>query len=352
MEKAAQKAQEMAIHPHFLKLGQQVSVLGGAGAGENNWTLAEAVEEYLRHQKRQNLRPRTIRCNRVKLGHFLAFATKRGLRLAKDVRREDIFAFKEQVFAQRGPRGKRLSTFYQRDMLDLTRRLFSRLVREEILSKNPTVGLILPKAIERISPNYLSLEDLRGFVSVIDLHTIYGFYDRTVFELAYSTGIRINELLNLKLEDLRLDDHMLDIREGKGGVDRVVILTPAAEAFVTFYLERVRPVLLRQNESSFLFPSSSGRCQIDKYFHKKIREYALLAGIPKKLSFHLFRRSTATHLLAAGMDIHLIQKLLGHRKLKTTGKYLEASTADLRHVILKFHPREKKNGGTATEAPP
>ena len=161
-------------------------------------------------------------------------------------------------------------------------------------------------------------------------------------ELLYSTGMRVGELLRLQLKDINMEDYLVNIIDGKGKKDRVVILTEIAKRYLEVYVKHVRPRLLNMGvESEYLFPLRDGRQYVPSLMVNRFRRYKELAEIKHQVSFHTFRRSFATHLLQEGVDIRHIQQLMGHSSLRATIEYINITIKDLYGVLVKCHPREK-----------
>ena len=168
--------------------------------------------------------------------------------------------------------------------------------------------------------------------------------NKTIFELLYSTGIRVNELVNLKLEDLRLNDNMINIINAKGRKDRVCVLTNVSKIYIKLFITKVRNNYIKDNkhnETQYVFTRTSGKKLSSSDIETKIKRYISIAGIKKHISCHAFRRSLATHLLEQNVSVRYIQNILGHKNINTTLTYLKVSTNKLREILLTYHPREK-----------
>jgi len=228
-------------------------------------------------------------------------------------------------------------------MLQFINLFFDWMVQEELRRNNPCLHLTLPRVEKRVSRNILSRNEVDDFLAAINVSTVRGFMDRTIFEVMYSTGLRITELRNLKLADLRLEDNLVNVIEGKGGKDRVVILTTVARRYLETFVNEVRPKHLKAGiDCGLVFPSPNGLRYKRVFLLNKIRLYCLKAGIGHHVSPHAFRRSFATHLLNEGVDVRHIQQLMGHDCVNTTMTYIQLAMKDLHEVLVKFHPREKE----------
>jgi integrase/recombinase XerD len=303
--------------------------------------IDEAVANFISHMRRKGYRDLTVGHNQRGLRKFAAFMAHRKILDVKKVKREDVQAYKEHLYFSKTRRHNRPRTAATQQLMLLYVVVFFRhLVQEGHLEKNPTASLILPRLERKISRNWLSQKEMADLLETMDLKTVTGLYDRTIFEFAYSTGVRINELWEIRLDEVNLEDGLVKISTAKGGIERMVPLTSLAQAFLEFYMATVRPLWLRGRRSPYLFPTSRGTKQLPRYVIDRLGGYVKLAGISKKISFHGFRRSAATALLEAGVDIRLIQALLGHRSIISTQAYLVTTTKDLREVLIHYHPGE------------
>jgi integrase/recombinase XerD len=158
-------------------------------------------------------------------------------------------------------------------------------------------------------------------------------------EVLYATAIRLDELLNLEIYHADLKDKTLYIRKGKGKKQRVVPLGKATTGWLRQYLKKIRPGHAKKHpRQRRLFVNHSGRAMTEESVRAALRKYRIKAGITKPVSPHVFRRSCATHLLQQGADIRYIQKLLGHRSLKTTQAYTKVMPVDVKQTHNRTHP--------------
>lgn len=214
----------------------------------------------------------------------------------------------------------------------------SYLKRKGFWEDNKALLLDRPKAETRL-PKVLSVEEVDSFLAVIDLSTPLGVRDRALYELIYSCGLRISEASSLKVSSLHLNERWL-IVQGKGGKERMVPFGEAAAERLRTYLEDVRPTLVNGKVVEEVFVNYSGKPLTRKGIWKNFCKYENLSGIKAKV--HTLRHSFATHLLAGGMDLRLVQELLGHSDLATTTVYTHVENSQLREVHEKYFPGHKK----------
>ena len=212
------------------------------------------------------------------------------------------------------------------------------LVLDGHLASSPADDLRAPRSWPAL-PRFLSIDEVDRLLSQPDADTPGGVRDRALLELLYATGMRVTELVSLKVGDVRLDERFLTCL-GKGSKERVVPIGQAATDWVRRYLASGRPMLLKNRASAFLFVNARGGSSLSRVgFWKIIKKYGRQAGLTQELSPHVVRHSFATHLLERGADLRMIQTLLGHADLSTTQIYTHIIEARLKAVYDEFHPR-------------
>ncbi len=215
------------------------------------------------------------------------------------------------------------------------RTFFNFLIYEGKTELNP-VELIEIKGREKNLPNFLTVDET---FKILDDETIENRRDKAILELLYGSGVRVSELVSLRIMDLNLKEGIIFVK-GKRGKERLVPMGRKAKEAIEKYLEERKDI----TPSSYLFSNNRGGKLTDRTVRRIVRKWSIIAGIPKKVSPHTFRHSYATHLLESGADIRGIQELLGHSTIASTEKYLHSSIGRLMEVYDKAHPRAKKNG--------
>lgn len=225
--------------------------------------------------------------------------------------------------------------------LSAIKQLFKFLEEEGELSTNPTSVIAGPKMPKKL-PGTLSQEEVVRLLEAPDPGKLLGVRDRAMLELLYATGLRVSELISIKLKDISLTDGTL-ITKGKGGKERIVPMGEYAADAIRVYIDGARPDLLKgAGSSDYLFISRRGGPISRQCFWKKIKDYGIKANITHKLSPHTLRHSFATHLLDGGADLRAVQAMLGHSDISTTQIYTSVSRERLKQIILKKHPRQSK----------
>ena len=268
------------------------------------------------------------------LRKFEAFTEKRGLSL-EGVTRDHVVDFLSDLY--------RLgldSRSVARHLVSL-RNLFRFALGEGALSADPTLNLESPKT-RRSLPVYLRMEDVDRLLNQPDASTPNGLRDRAILEVLYSTGLRVSELVNLKVSDLEMRMGCLRCI-GKGDKERLVPVGRKALAAVQAYLGKSRPLLLRGHEAGraagWLFVNRFGNRLSRIAVWRLLKAYGRRAGIRARLSPHKLRHSFATHLLERGADLRSVQLMLGHADISTTQIYTHVMQERLKQVYKAHHPR-------------
>jgi integrase/recombinase XerD len=211
------------------------------------------------------------------------------------------------------------------------------LVREKMAEENPTDQVTAPKTLSAL-PKTLSTVDVECLLSSPKGETPLAWRDRAMLEIIYATGLRVSELVSLKLNDLQLDVGYLTAF-GKRSKQRIVPLGEAAVSALHEYLRHGRPGLLKESSSQFVFLNRSGEGLTRQGFWKIIKRRALEAGITRSITPHTMRHSFATHLLENGADLRSVQAMLGHADISTTQIYTHVTRERLRKMHAQHHPR-------------
>jgi integrase/recombinase XerD len=206
------------------------------------------------------------------------------------------------------------------------------------ISSDPTETLESPKSWQAL-PKYLTTEEVETLLDQPDLSTVHGIRDRSMLEVLYATGLRVSELIHIRLDDLKLESGYVRTI-GKGDKERIVPLGDPAIDFIRLYLKDSYPVFREKSPSSpFLFLTRRGGPMSRQYFWMLVNKYGKAIGLNDKLSPHVLRHSFATHLLENGADLRILQALLGHADISTTQIYTHVARERLRKIYDGLHPR-------------
>ena len=210
------------------------------------------------------------------------------------------------------------------------------LVLDQQLARSPADDLRPPHAWPAL-PTFLSLEEVDRLIAEPDVVTPLGLRDRAMIELLYATGMRVSELVGIRVPDLHLAEHYVSC-VGKGDKERLIPIGQQATDWVQRYQKTGRPALVKRTTPR-LFVNARGGSLSRVGFWKILKTYARRANLPRTLSPHTVRHSFATHLLERGADLRAIQMMLGHADLSTTQIYTHVLEARLRIIYDRFHPR-------------
>jgi integrase/recombinase XerD len=211
------------------------------------------------------------------------------------------------------------------------------LLAEGEVKQDPTSDLDAPRTWKSL-PRFLTFDEVDRLLAAPDPDKPLGLRDRAMLEVLYATGIRVSELLSLRVEDLNLSVGYLTCL-GKGSRERIVPLGRKAIDQLQQYLKRVRGSLVGQNHSPYLFTNRNGAKMSRQGFWKILKAHGRAAGIKRRLSPHVLRHSFATHLLEHGADLRAVQMMLGHADISTTQIYTHVNRERLRRIYHDFHPR-------------
>jgi integrase/recombinase XerD len=282
--------------------------------------------------------PATVEAYTYNAGLFLAELTKD----IKAVTRSDMESYIAGLYEHRTESGKPYTTNTIILKVRSLKRFFEWLEERNIIFIDPMEYIREPSKEKTLPRNILSEKEVRRILEQPNLGTMAGIRDRTVLELFYSTGIRLNELCRLTIYDADLQGGMLRVNQGKGRKDRVTPLGKHAVRFMREYITRVRPHFTRKNRRSrSLIVDRDGKPISDQVITIMIRTCARAAGIRNQVTAHTFRHTFATQLVKNDADIVAVQKMLGHADLRTTQGYVRSLGLDVKKAHAKSHPREK-----------
>lgn len=262
---------------------------------------------------------------------FLTFLEEQEIKAVQDIKYENILdflsSFKKQGFSD---------TTTVRTIVSI-KQFFKYLLIEKIIQEDPSSQIQTPKMKKSI-PGVISLEDVEKILNAPDENTPEGIRDLAMLEVLYATGIRVSELISLKLNEVNFEMGFI-IVYGKGSKERIVPMGTEAQEKLKTYMADSRPVLLKQRDCKELFVTRRGKGMTRQGFWKLIKTYALKSDIRKSISPHTLRHSFATHLLERGADLRTIQIMLGHSDISTTQIYTHVENERLKEIHKKYHPR-------------
>jgi integrase/recombinase XerD len=294
-----------------------------------------AIQRFLDHLKvERELTPATLEAYGRDLAGFARFAEGRGVAQAGAVRAIDVLDYLALLTAQA------LAARSQARRLVALRQLFKFCKSERIIEGNPTEDVDMPRFGRRL-PEFLTIAEVDLLLGTPDRRHDRGARDAAMLELLYATGLRVSELVKLRLRDVNFQAGYL-VAFGKGRKERVVPIGEVALASLRAYVEEARPRLMGAVPGSapeWLFLTRRRGPMTRQGFWKLLGAHARAAGIRKAISPHKLRHSFATHLVERGADLRAVQAMLGHADIGTTEVYTHLSRGHLRSVHDRFHPR-------------
>ncbi len=298
----------------------------------------DAFLAYLAHERQSS--PHTVKAYAEDLSQWTQWAGEQGLSHAEQADAAQLRAYLGTLQERRLARASRA-----RKTASL-RSFFAWLARRGVLPRSPAAGLRTAKR-ERRLPRFLRDDQVESLLAAPDLATPLGLRDRALLETLYASGMRAGELVALSLADVDFDEGMIRVI-GKGDKERIVLLGRPAVLALTRYLRRGRPRLADKaaQDSGALFVNRSGGRLSDRSVRRLFDQYCSAASGALKITPHVLRHTFATHLLAGGADLRLVQELLGHASLATTQMYTHVTTERLQKVYKQAHPRAQSSPNT------
>ena len=300
--------------------------------------LATWLTRYVDDLRARRYAASSIRQVQLEGARLVQYLRTRGVTSARSVTEAHLAAYARILARWRTRRGDPLAPASRTIALSVTRRFFAFLARREIILWNPADVLAIPK-IRSLPRGVLTIAQAHRLMTMPNPNNLIGQRDRAILELLYGTGVRLGEVVRLDLTDLDLRSGVLLVRTGKGRKDRIVPIGAAAATALDRYLTEIRPRLANASEPG-LFVNQSGRRLQAPGLRVRVHEAGRRIGI--SLTPHALRHAYATHLLRGGADLRHVQALLGHRSLTTTAIYTRVAITDLRSVIQKCHPRDRR----------
>jgi len=299
-----------------------------------NKTVDNMVKAYMRYLKlERNLSPNTIEAYRNDLRWLLAYVNFHGLKV-EEVKLEDLDNFSASLHDQR------ITPRSQARILSGVRSFFKFLLLDGFIDADPTELLVSPH-VRNALPDVLSTAEVDRLEASIDLSKWEGQRNRAIIEVLFSCGLRVSELVNLKLSNLYVEEKFVRVT-GKGDKERLVPISSRALDELNAWFADRNAMRIKPGEEDYVFLNRRGAHLTRTMILIMIKRQAVAAGITKTISPHTLRHSFATALLQGGADLIAIQAMMGHEDIATTEIYTHIDTSSLREEITKHHPRNKK----------
>jgi len=291
-------------------------------------------QSFLRLEK--SLSPKTVEAYLSDIKNFAHFLSEDDEiiddDLLKNASLKELQHYVKQLF------DKKVKATSQARAVSSLKAFYNFLQYEKIIDQNPTELLEAPK-IGRMLPDVLSVTEIESILAAIDLSSPEGHRNKAMIEVLYGCGLRVSELINLKLSQLFFNDNFIRII-GKGDKERLVPIGEIAQKSVIHYVDGYRSKQkIKKGMEDILFLNRRGAKLTREMIFILVKELAQLVGIQKSISPHTFRHSFATHLIEGGADLRAVQEMLGHASITTTEIYTHLDTNYIRSTIAQFHPR-------------
>ncbi len=290
----------------------------------------ELLIEYLVVER--GLADNTIEAYERDLRQYADYLRGRGYESFAQAQRDDVQGYLQLLRRRRGWSAVTVSR-----KLTSLRQMHRLLVREQVADTDPTANIKSPRKAQRL-PQVLTVEQCQALLAAPDQSTTAGLRDAAMLTLMYATGLRVSELVGLRIHNINFKEGILRAT-GKGGKQRLVPIAPRVLELVQDYLAVSRAEFVKDESEDALFLGTTGRPLSRVRFWQILKEYVVQAGLPADTSPHTLRHSFATHLLSGGADLRAIQEMLGHVSLATTQIYTHLSPEDLRQTYNETHPR-------------
>lgn len=306
------------------------------------WALAEKMEA------QRNYNSKTVYIHQVGWRTFFHWLEWQKIKDIRQVTERELIDYQDWLIQhEEEETGHRFNALKRLRLLIAVKALFGYLRKGLYLEHDPTHVIELPQCGKGIPHVLMSRHEVEKLLSLPDLTIPMGLRDRTIMEVFYSTGMRLNELCHLKIEDILFQEGLVRVMVPKGGVQyqRVVAIGQSALEFIRKYLSEVRSELVSKNQHEYLFINSYGKPLHKQNLVTVMRNYRLKGGFKKQISSHSFRVTAGTEMLRNGADIRHVQEQLGHAVLQTTQIYTRILPTDLKKVHSKTHPGERRRRG-------
>lgn len=301
----------------------------------NKQIFKHTIDDFLSYLRIENgLSENTVKSYALDLQRLVTFSEQTlNYSHVDQIKREDILLQLSELNSS----GLKPTTITR--YLTTLRRFFAFLKMEGLINENPMTTISLPKKREHL-PEVLTLDEVDRLLATPDVETVLGLRDRAILETLYATGLRVSELVAIRLNDWHED--MGFIRTiGKGDKERIVPLGEIAQDWISRYLEESRPKLVRNEDGTkdCLFLNFHGNPLTRQGIWKNLKAYVQKAGIQKNVTPHTLRHSFATHILENGADLRIVQELLGHTDISTTQIYTHIHAEHMKQIYKQAHPR-------------
>jgi integrase/recombinase XerD len=289
-----------------------------------------ALKKYVELMTVQGCSESTIINQKIRMNRFFDFIKEKGVTATEAITIKELNEYQIHLYYMITRYGTPMTVESQITYLSAVLSFYKALTRAKILLHNPALDLELPRRKKKLPEHCYSNKDLQRIYSGIDEASVYGYQFRTMLEVLASTGVRVTELCNIRLNELDLEDGFLTVKQGKGKKDRKIPMGLTACAYCKEFIEKVRPLLVKSVTGDHLFITKQGRAY-DRYSVAKKMEYLReKISFKKPLTCKIFRVTVATSMLRANCSPREVMDMLGHSDLRTLEHYLAVVKKDLK----------------------
>lgn len=304
--------------------------------------FSEHLNSFKDHLRVKNYSPATIAAYTEHLPGFFGYLTENKIHDIKRVTKDILKTYQLKLTESGGKRCGSYTVATISIKIRSVKRFFEHLEKTNYILINPAENIKEPKKETRLPKVILTEDEVRKILDQPNLSTMTGIRDRTILEVFYSTGVRLEELINLTIYDPDLQGGSLRVNKGKFAKDRVIPLGRHAVKFLKEYISKIRPQHTKKNKTiRNLFVTQFGQSLSKQIIEIMVRAYTRQAGIQKKVTPHVFRHTFATELVRNGADVNAVRKMLGHAALSATYIYTKVAGVDVKKTHGLHHPRER-----------
>ncbi|WP_290490378.1 MULTISPECIES: site-specific tyrosine recombinase XerD [unclassified Aerococcus] len=296
--------------------------------------LTEVIEDFLNTMRvEEGLAENSIISYKQELNRMMTYLNRQGIEKVQVISQDTVLDHLKWMDEDH------LATSTRSHYVSTLRHFFRYLKLDGVIEDNPMEKISLPKKTQHL-PAVLTLDEVDRILATPDITKPLGLRDRTLLETLYSTGMRVSEIIHIKLEDIHLDMGFIQTI-GKGDKERLVPIGEMAEDWINKYLTEGRPKLVKDEDETqgYLFVNNRGKPLSRQGVWKNLKKMVVMAHITKDISPHTLRHSFATHLLENGADLRVVQELLGHSDISTTQIYTHIHAQHMKDIYHQNHPR-------------
>jgi integrase/recombinase XerD len=306
----------------------------------------QAIDLYLSGLEQQHMAVSTLRWKRKCLQFFAQWMGQKEIDDWRNITFDDIRRYQHHLSKRRTPTGDLSTKQYQNSLMWTLKDFYKTLHQRGKVLINPCSKLPQLRKPKRLPRGVLTADEVTRLLQAPDLKRSWGFRDRAIFELQYSSGLRGKEVCLLTIYDIDFDKRLVRIVQGKGRKDRLVPVGRTALNYIEVYMKQVRPIHLAANRRkqavTFLFLTRYGTAFNTKYLYQQIKLYRSMAGLTRAVTTHSLRHACATEMLRGGANVRHVQEMLGHAHLSTTQVYTHVIPHDLKKVHIETAPSERR----------